>query len=367
MPKIKFENILDQAIARIKNGEKLSAVLSSYPQEVQSQLAASLEIISLASSLPKMAVPAPIKRKAFLEYQMEKVSAFVRFMQSLKTVSAVAVAMLILAITGTVSAAIHSLPGDNLFALKRVIESAQLKLTQSQSSKTELELSFADQRLNEAQTVFSQNTDSNAKAQAVNELTQQTASTLNNIKAIAGTSSGNINSDIIKKAESIAQNQSNLLAKVDPAAAKQSSIQNQQAINDIKNLVAAAKETDQTTLPKISDIDVTGNVTAIDKSSISVDGNTYSFNTSMTVTDATGNHIGTGDISVNDKVHVKGKVDGSSNDLIAIILMQKAKKETNTNTGANGTIEMVPPAPEPNIPLKPIDTFGGFIIEPAGK
>ena len=363
MSKIKFENLLDEAIVKIRNGENISSVLSTCPTEFQTELKAALEIVKNASALPKKTVPQPAMRRLFLEHQVEKVSNFMRFMQSLKTSYAIAIATFILAFAGTTIAAVHSLPGDKFFALKKAYENTRLFFAFNAESKAQLELTFADNRLNEAQIIFSENSDNATKTQAINELQNQTASALNNVKQLASSNNLSKNSDIIKQAETIAQGQANLVAQADPNA-KQSTVQNQQTLAAIKSLVAAANEQNSTSLPQTTQFDLTGTVNNVDKTTIVVDNAKYTFDPSIAVLNNFAINISISQIGVGDKVHIQGNLIGSQNIISTLVLEQKAQIKTNFN-GSTQSANTQSSVPTNNAPANPNDTFGGFIVEPA--
>jgi Domain of unknown function (DUF5667) len=58
---------------------------------------------------------------------------------------------LVLFITGTTITSAHSLPGDKLYSVKRKIENARLLIAPSEDAKLELEANFAQNRLEEAE------------------------------------------------------------------------------------------------------------------------------------------------------------------------------------------------------------------------
>lgn len=377
MPKINFTNALDQAIKRIRSGEEISDVVSDYP-EIKNELFSALALVQSLATLPRKSAPLPAKRKLFLQHSVENISLLMRFIQSLKTGSAVALALVILALTGTVSAAIKSLPGDRLFALKKTFESAQLQLSPTPEDRAQLELTLADQRLSDAQTILSQNNSPAVKKQAIDELNQQTTAALNNIKAVASNPQISNNPAIIQQAENISKNQALLAAKLDPNQAQQNSEQNQQAIADIKKIVAAVNDQSETIIPEPSTIDVTGAITTLDTNSITIEKNLFTLSTNVHVADQQGNTLNIKSLSINDTVEVKGNLNGTRNIATIITLVSKASADkTNSSSESKNSLAPTskidfkntsPDNSNPNtdsvIQEKPQDTFGGYIVEP---
>lgn len=162
---LKIEDALDLAIQDLKNGESLSVVLSAYPENIREELARLLAVAKATQALPIRYVPAPLKRKLFLQVQKKPTVAYriIEYFTTFKTVFPTAIVVLILVLTGTVQAAKSSLPGDNLFAVRKAMEKAQLGLTRNEDSRASLELEFANARLEDAQKVIAKNDNDQSK------------------------------------------------------------------------------------------------------------------------------------------------------------------------------------------------------------
>src|SRR5258708_21487905 len=130
----KIDELLDQALRQIKNGESISQVLSNAPQEYQQELKAMLEVIALISALPLKNVPSPNKRRLYLQAQQPAgnfAGSWFKFGEFLRVwrVAPVALGVFVLTVAASALAASSSLPGDRFFALKKAVESARLSLT----------------------------------------------------------------------------------------------------------------------------------------------------------------------------------------------------------------------------------------------
>ena len=222
---MKFDKILDNAIQDVRNGAEISAVVLNCPADVQNELQAMLEIITIASSLKTKAVPAPTKRRLYLQHVPQTQRGFVAFFESFR-LARTALAALVLLLTGTAYAAQTSLPGDKLFTVKKSYESLQVKLATNPEKRANLQLQIAAQRFEDAQKVLADG-DDDSKKQAIEEMNQQTVVALNDIKS-AAVSISNSNPEIVKKAEDLTKNQNNLIAKADPKIVDSSALQKNQ-------------------------------------------------------------------------------------------------------------------------------------------
>src|ERR1700722_6262969 len=140
---------LDEAIARVKSGQPIESVVSAYPEAERAGLIKMLGVVSAVQSLPKAEVPAPSKRRLYLDpaYQKSK-NGVLSFINSFKTFGyAFTGVIAAFIIAGTAYAASKSLPGDTLFSLKTGYEDFQLALATSPASRAQLQVQIASQRL----------------------------------------------------------------------------------------------------------------------------------------------------------------------------------------------------------------------------
>jgi len=79
---------LDEAIARVKNEQPIESVVSAYPEAERAAMVKMLGLVSAVQSLPKVQVPAPSKRRLYLDpaYQKSK-NGVLAFVNSFKTLA----------------------------------------------------------------------------------------------------------------------------------------------------------------------------------------------------------------------------------------------------------------------------------------
>ncbi len=149
-----FDNILDECLGRLIDGESVEACLSRYPEH-----AAALEpLLRTAQQTLKAAdiQPRPeFRDRARYQFQAaihempvkERRGFFAVLRPGLAAV--VMLAVVLLAGGGVVAAAGNSLPDSPLYSVKLATESVRLALTPSALGKAELNAQFADERVDE--------------------------------------------------------------------------------------------------------------------------------------------------------------------------------------------------------------------------
>lgn len=387
-----IEQVLDNAIKRVRNGEEISSVVSSCPAEMRSELTAMLQIISIVASLPRKEVPAPNQRRLYLQYTPQP-SGFASFIRNFKLVpTALASFLLVTALTALGAQA--SLPGDKLFSVKKSYESLQVKLATNPEKRADLQLKIASQRFEDAQKVLASGSDENKKV-ALEELNQQTTVALSDIKDNAVSLSAK-NPGLVQKAEDLTKSQTNLIAKVDPKIADSNvikkTVQSTVALSDIKKIIATANEESNASIVPDPTITTTGLISEIKDNTISIAKNKFTLDEKTEIDDKDGNPIKITDLDINDRVTIEAKIDNDKNLAQTVTLMAEAKaekaaipilkdkpKETKIIEVKKKPIEKPtekqipdtstttpndPPAPEITTEDPSKDTFGGFIAEP---
>jgi hypothetical protein len=149
-----FDNILDECLQRLLEGDSIEACLSRYPEH-----AAELEPLlrTVRNTLKATDIrPRPeFRDRARYQFQMAirempvKASRgfFTVFRPAIVTV--IMLAIVLLAGGGVVAAAGNSLPGSPLYSVKLATESVRLALTPSALGKAKLNAQFADERIDE--------------------------------------------------------------------------------------------------------------------------------------------------------------------------------------------------------------------------
>jgi hypothetical protein len=152
-----FQDVLDECIDRVLQGESVEECLRRYPQQ-----AAELEPllrVALATRRTSSVVEPRTEFKDRTRYEVQsrlaakelratsKKAPTVIWIPRWAAVTACLVLVLVLAGTGTVAAASGSVPGDTLYSVKTATEQIQWKLTFSQKAKARLQARFAERRV----------------------------------------------------------------------------------------------------------------------------------------------------------------------------------------------------------------------------
>ena len=377
----KVDKILDEAIKRMQKGENVSAIVSDYPEHMRESLYNLLSVAKQACDLPKAIYPSPIKRRLYLDVPQQSISIF-RFFYFIRRAYPVALVLFLTTITGTVSAAMQSLPGDRLFPIKKAFQSAEIKLAQTPERKATLELDLAEQRLEEVQTVIARSDDTEVQVQALKELSKQTGVALEKIKSIAASDVVANNPELVSKAVEITEKQKKLLAVANPEAvevASEKAIDHRNTIASIKQIIATAQEAVAASLTPTNTISITSTINGIKSKSVLVEKNTFEVNEKDTIIqDNEGKKLTLSDLGLNDTVNIEGEIKDKSTVAKKITLISRAPviaEKPNTAIVKPAVAQTDPPpaavATEPvveepteTIEEKPQDTFTGFIPEP---
>ncbi len=151
----KFDDILNECIGRVIQGESIQSCLEAFPEyakELEPLLQTAIATLHAADIQPRP----EFRQRASWEFQ--------KAVQNLKprdsaqnawkwqmrwVIPVTAVFAVLVAGTGTVFAASNSLPDQPLYSVKLLTENARLALTTSPDGKAELYAQFADKRVNE--------------------------------------------------------------------------------------------------------------------------------------------------------------------------------------------------------------------------
>ncbi len=149
-----FDNILDECLGRLLDGESVEACLSRYPEhaaELEPLLRTARDTMKITDIQPRP----EFRDRARYQFQAairelpvkERRGFFSVLRPSLATV--IVLAVVLLAGGGVVAAASNSLPGSPLYSVKLATEAVRLALTPSDLGKAELNAAFADERVDE--------------------------------------------------------------------------------------------------------------------------------------------------------------------------------------------------------------------------
>jgi hypothetical protein len=155
----RFENILDECLERMRQGESVEQCLARYP-ELAAELAPLLRVAMASQKASSTVKPRPeFKARAMYEIQSQ-LHGKGRKTETKKTSSigwmprwAVAVVSVILiflvAGTGTVAASTSSMPDDTLYPVKLAMEQVRLGLSRGDINKARVSVRLADRRVKE--------------------------------------------------------------------------------------------------------------------------------------------------------------------------------------------------------------------------
>jgi hypothetical protein len=158
----RFENILDECLERMRQGESMEQCLARYPEQA-AELAPLLRVATASQRASSAVKPRPdFKARARYKIQSNlhdkerktepKKASFMGWMPrwAVAVVSVVSVVLIFLvAGTGTVAASTSSMPDDTLYPVKLATERVRLGLTRGDIKKARVNVRLADRRVKE--------------------------------------------------------------------------------------------------------------------------------------------------------------------------------------------------------------------------
>jgi hypothetical protein len=151
-----FENILDDCLQRILEGESVEACLEWYPDQAEE-----LRPLLLTAAGARRAVEIrprhEFRDRAGYEFQkaiqeappVARREGFFEVLMKPAWATILIVFIILVAGTGTIAAANNSLPGDALYSVKMATESVRLTFAFSEEGKADLYVKLADRRVDE--------------------------------------------------------------------------------------------------------------------------------------------------------------------------------------------------------------------------
>jgi hypothetical protein len=155
---------LDELIRRVQNHGNVS----SWKKDPQD--AGSVNLVSIMANMPKAEVPRPnlirvrgkILDRISLPSERDSASSFFApsFLQYIPRVvritgGIVGSFLIVISMTvGTAVATLESVPGQTIYPLKKIVENVQLQLATTEEQKTNLQIRFANKRVDELETVL---------------------------------------------------------------------------------------------------------------------------------------------------------------------------------------------------------------------
>ncbi|MGE5297796.1 MAG: DUF5667 domain-containing protein [Acidobacteriaceae bacterium] len=175
-------HLTNEIIERIKQGAPVSDIAGS---SSIAKLAATL------NSIPKSQIPAAnferVKDQIFkrIELSKEEKSAkfgfFAGIMPRILRLSGAAIGSMLILISlgiGTAVAALQSVPGQAIYPLKQVVERLELKFANSDTERANLQIKFANNRLDELEKVLEKNRQGQLSEAEVAKVVQTTVTSL---------------------------------------------------------------------------------------------------------------------------------------------------------------------------------------------
>jgi hypothetical protein len=184
-----FEDILNECIDRLLQGESMEACLRLYP-EYAAELEPLLEV-AVAAQRASSVEPRP-EFKAQVTYQVRsslrageqrrepKRVSLLGWLPRWATVAVAVVLVFLVAGSGTAAASSNSLPGDTLYSVKLATEHVQLFFTFSDAGKAKLYAKFAERRADEMARVADQ-----FNPERIESLSDRLGSSLEKVKELA--------------------------------------------------------------------------------------------------------------------------------------------------------------------------------------
>ena len=154
-----FENILNESLERLRQGESVEQCLARYPEQA-AELAPLLRVAADSQKASSAVKPRPeFKARARYELQLQlhakerktepKKTSFIHWMPRWAVAVASVILIFLVAGTGTVAASTSSMPDDTLYPVKLAAEQVRLGLTRGDIKKARVNVRLADRRVKE--------------------------------------------------------------------------------------------------------------------------------------------------------------------------------------------------------------------------
>jgi len=358
-----LEQIIDEIAHRLQKGRDIS-----FWQNNQ-QLAPIANLLAKISFLPKAKIP-PANFERVRNQILDRIAVpsdlkpaaragfFASLPSMLKIASGVLGSLLIIAALslGTAVAALQSSPGQTIYPMKKIVENIELKITHDPAAKANLQIQFANNRLEELSTVLAQSQAGEIPSAQAQKIVAQTVSDLQkSTQAALSTSAkaGKPQVSNLSKLVDLSNKQTAVLTPLLSAAsissdgevkialeqALQTSTQTkEQAIQNIEN--AGLKVDSQVEITTDNTVSANGKLTALTSDTASI--GTAKF---LLTKDTKYVNIKQEDLKVGLVVKIEGKVqDGKT--YATTVTFTPPSTDTNTSTtpkDTNTQSQTVPP------------------------
>ena len=368
------DEIFDQAIKRLQNGESAFNVAESYP-EFAAELRELLPIVAQVRAIPKLEAPTPHKKYKFAE--AKKFSyRFVEYLSAFR-MAIVPISLLVALLGGgmVVRATEDSLPGDTFYTLKRASEQARLSMTFNPDKTAIIHVEMAQRRLNEVKKAIGSN-NVKVEAAAIVELQKQTEKTFAEVPQVAAVNAvTDGDSSLLNKLVALNKEQKSVLSEVGSSAGTKEVTAvalNTTKENDktLAKIIATVNEQALVDLP--NKVSTTGPISLLEKSQIIVNKLTFVIDQNTIITNDAGEKIDSIPDPKASVTIIASKIDGQSIAKQISILAPEVKitptpSVSPTVKGAASPTPTPSTTPTPTASPTPAPTnqaTGSFITEP---
>ncbi len=332
-----LEKLIDEMDKDLTNESDLSAWKNNR------KTSSVMNLIAILRSVPKARVPSPdlmrikdqVLDRIAVPLEVEAPAGYFMGWAKMLRVGAIAMAGVVLfvgSVAGTASAALNSTPGQPLYPLKKVVESLELRLADN-DQKAVLQMQFANNRLDEIQTVLAQKEAGELSEQETQQILSDTFKDLQKTTTAAAKAAATSPKVVSKlatlgtqlRAASI-QSEGSVKAEIEKAI-ETTKISHDEAI---KNLENAGIQLEGTPL-EISDlVSASGKLTAVTETSVSIGTAKFLINKDTEYVNALA-----GKLAVDQVVDIEAQIKDNKTyaQKITLILVTKPdNSDTPTNT-----------------------------------
>ncbi|MDR3642106.1 MAG: DUF5666 domain-containing protein [Candidatus Doudnabacteria bacterium] len=346
------EDIFNQALAKLAAGHSKQDILASF-NEANHDMSPLLDVSRMLLDMPKAIVPTPLMQR---KYALSKTKLYwLKWSYTFKFAAVSSGLMLLLSAGAfTAYAARNSLPGNSLFALKRAEEKTQLIFAMDPQAKANLQIAFAQKRLDEAQQIFSNPSQNSQQAQTA-ALTELSSQTTNALAAAAGVTQtdpqAQSNKPLLNSLEDLTQKQQSLLKQIKSDKQIQTAAQtaltalnnNTKQLSQIKQAMTIADNSQA--LAQLNNtstmVTVLGVINTIQNGKITVEKITFNTDPQTVITNNSGDMLRLSDLSAGQTVNAIGKPE--QNMLVATqILLTDGADSASGSTTTTTTIASIP-------------------------
>ncbi len=282
---------LDELIRRVQN----QGDVSSFQKDPSDN--GSLNLVSIIAHIPKAEIPKPdlmkIRKKILgrisIPAEHEKTFSFA-FLQHIPrfiriTGGVIGGLLIIISMTlGTAVAALGSVPGETIYPVKIIVENMQLKLAGSEEQRTNLQIKFANNRVEELETILQKQKEGKISEEQVQKVVNETVKDIRETsQAVAEKNMTEPKPEMLNKIVSLSSKQTAVIqaAQVQSEgeiklelqkALELSKTTTEQAIENIERagLVVENKPFVMTEIKKENSVSAEGKVTAVTSTSINI-------------------------------------------------------------------------------------------------